>query len=159
MGFKFGSFNSHLPDCRTRHLPSYRHRVTRFPLLRRMDLHSRVATGFVHIVAIIMTTIMIFHIRSKYPVGRKDIVMFYGCTPSQSSLFSHHSHWEPDIPSSFSLPDFALKTLRNCSGSRQYIPALWLPHIVVYLSINRFKFAEDGTPLSLWACNLVDFTD
>lgn len=36
------------------------------------------ATCFVHIVAIIMTAIMILHIRSKYTaVGRKEIVMFF----------------------------------------------------------------------------------
>ena len=36
------------------------------------------ATCFVHIVAIIMTGIMILHIRSKYTaVGRKEIVMFF----------------------------------------------------------------------------------
>jgi len=36
------------------------------------------ATCFVHIVAIIMTAIMIYHIRSKYTaVGRKEIVMFF----------------------------------------------------------------------------------
>ena len=36
------------------------------------------ATCFVHIVAIIMTIIMILHIRSKYTaVGRKEIVMFF----------------------------------------------------------------------------------
>ena len=38
----------------------------------------RPATSFVHIVAIIMTAIMILHIRSKYTaVGRKEIVMFF----------------------------------------------------------------------------------
>lgn len=38
----------------------------------------RLATCFVHIVAIIMTAIMIYHIRSKYTaVGRKEIVMFF----------------------------------------------------------------------------------
>jgi len=36
------------------------------------------ATLFVHIVAIIMTAIMIYHIRSKYTaVGRKEIVTFF----------------------------------------------------------------------------------
>lgn len=36
------------------------------------------ATSFVHIVAIIMTAIMIYHIRSKYTaVGRKEIVTFF----------------------------------------------------------------------------------
>ena len=36
------------------------------------------ATCFVHIVAMIMTGIMIYHIRSKYTaVGRKEIVMFF----------------------------------------------------------------------------------
>ena len=41
-------------------------------------LDAAVATCFVHIVAIIMTGIMIYHIRSKYTaVGRKEIVMFF----------------------------------------------------------------------------------
>ena len=36
------------------------------------------ATCFVHIVAILMTAIMIYHIRSKYTaVGRKEIVLFF----------------------------------------------------------------------------------
>ena len=42
------------------------------------NLRSLLATCFVHIVAILMTAIMIYHIRSKYTaVGRKEIVMFF----------------------------------------------------------------------------------
>ena len=44
----------------------------------RLKLLLLAATCFVHIVAIIMTAIMIYHIRSKYTaVGRKEIVMFF----------------------------------------------------------------------------------
>ena len=45
-------------------------------MIDRLLWHT--ATCFVHIVAIIMTAIMILHIRSKYTaVGRKEIVMFF----------------------------------------------------------------------------------
>ena len=42
----------------------------------RVDTRSSLATSFVHIVAIIMTGIMIYHIRSKYTaVGESDLVL------------------------------------------------------------------------------------
>jgi hypothetical protein len=37
-----------------------------------------IATAFLHIVALLMVTVMIVHIRSKYTaVGRKEIVTFF----------------------------------------------------------------------------------
>lgn len=84
MGLKFGSFDS---LCETAALVVC-------PLLgsdqgieptcysRNVDVGGTLlfqpATLFVHIVAIVMTAIMIYHIRSKYTaVGRKEIVMFF----------------------------------------------------------------------------------
>lgn len=99
------------------------------------------STCFIHIVAIIMTIIMILHIRSKYTaVGRKEILMFFylyavvellaifldsGIIPTSSSVYP----W-------FAAAYTGLVAAAYCC-----------------LLINGFvgfQFAEDGTPLSLW---------
>jgi hypothetical protein len=48
-------------------------------VLHEVSTHtSHVATCFVHIAALGMTAIMLFHVRSKYTaVGRKEIVLFF----------------------------------------------------------------------------------
>jgi len=102
MGFKFGSFNSICqtaalvicplvgtdqgvePQCYSRNIdiagkllfqPCMSFTLRLYHISR---IYSPIATGFVHIVAIIMTAIMILHIRSKYTaVGRKEIVTFF----------------------------------------------------------------------------------
>jgi len=103
------------------------------------------ATCFVHIVAIIMTGIMIYHIRSKYTaVGRREIVMFFwlyaiiellaifldsGIIPTASDVY----------------PWFAAVYTGLIAGT------------YCCLLINAFvgfQFAEDGTPLSLWVLRL-----
>ncbi|KAG6836530.1 hypothetical protein H0H93_007076 [Arthromyces matolae] len=88
MGVEFGSFNS---ICQTAALvicplvgtdqgiePScYSRNVDVGGTMMNICL-VLLATCFVHIVAIIMTAIMIYHIRSKYTaVGRKEIVTFF----------------------------------------------------------------------------------
>ncbi|KAI0318010.1 chitin synthase III catalytic subunit [Amylostereum chailletii] len=99
------------------------------------------STCFVHFVAIAMTAIMIYHIRSKYTaVGRKEIVMFFYL--------------------------YALIELLAIFLDSNIIPtanAVYPWFAAVYtglvaaayccLLINGFvgfQFAEDGTPLSLW---------
>ncbi len=101
MGFKFGSFNSICetaalvicplvgtdqgiePKCYSRNVDvagKLLFQPCTLPLISifSFEFILLAATCFVHIVAIIMTAIMILHIRSKYTaVGRKEIVMFF----------------------------------------------------------------------------------
>jgi len=99
------------------------------------------ATSFIHIVAIIMTAIMIFHIRSKYTaVGRKEILMFFYLYAiiELLALFLDSGI----IPTAnVSYPYFA-------AAYTGLVAAAY-----VALLINGFvgfQFAEDGTPVSLW---------
>jgi hypothetical protein len=51
---------------------------TRYLIVTKDPLTALLATVVIHIVAILMTCIMIYHIKSKYTaVGRKEIVMFF----------------------------------------------------------------------------------
>jgi len=99
------------------------------------------STCFVHIVAIIMTAIMILHIRSKYTaVGRKEIVMFFWMYALIELLAMFLDSGV--IPTS--------------NGSYPWFAAIYtglVASIYFCLLLNGFvgfQFAEDGTPLSLW---------
>lgn len=103
------------------------------------------ATCFVHIVAIIMTGIMIYHIRSKYTaVGRKEIVMFFylyaiiellaifldsGIIPTASPVHP----WFAAVYTGLVAATYCCILINGFVG---------------------FQFAEDGTPLSLWILRL-----
>lgn len=103
------------------------------------------STCFVHIVAIIMTAIMILHIRSKYTaVGRKEIVMFFYL---------------------YALIEFLAIFLDSGVIPTASAPYPWFAAVYTglvaatytCLLINGFvgfQFAEDGTPLSLWFLRL-----
>ncbi|KAH8101410.1 chitin synthase III catalytic subunit [Cristinia sonorae] len=103
------------------------------------------STCFVHIVAIIMTLIMIFHIRSKYTaVGRKEIIMFFYLYAIIELLAIFLD--SGIIPTS--------------NVSYPWFTAVYTGLIAATyccLLINGFvgfQFAEDGTPLSLWFLRL-----
>jgi len=103
------------------------------------------ATCFVHIVAILMTAIMIFHIRSKYTaVGRKEILMFFYLYAIIELLAIFLD--SGIIPTAnVSYPWFAAAYTGFVAGA------------YCCLLINGFvgfQFAEDGTPLSLWLLRL-----
>lgn len=147
MGFQFGSFNS---ICQTAALVIC-------PLVgtdqgiepkcysRNVDVAGKLlfqpSTCFVHIVAIIMTAIMILHIRSKYTaVGRKEIVMFFwmyalieliamfldsGIIPTGNLTYP----WFAAIYTGLVAATYCCLLINGFVG---------------------FQFAEDGTPLSLW---------
>ncbi|KAG8837729.1 Chitin synthase, class 7 [Serendipita sp. 400] len=103
------------------------------------------ATSFVHIVAIIMTAIMIFHIRSKYTaVGRKEIVTFFylyaiiealaifldsGIIPTSNQVYP----WFAAAYTGLVAAEYTCLLINGFVG---------------------FQFAEDGTPLSLWFLRL-----
>lgn len=99
------------------------------------------STCFVHIVAIIMTAIMILHIRSKYTaVGRKEIVMFFWMYALIELLAMFLDSGVIPI-SNASYPWFAAVYTGLVAAA------------YCCLLINGFvgfQFAEDGTPLSLW---------
>jgi len=147
MGVQFGSFNS---ICETAALVIC-------PLVgtdqgieptcysRNVDVGGTLifqpSTCFVHIVAIIMTAIMIYHIRSKYTaVGRKEIVMFFwiyaliellamfldsGIIPTANAVYP----WFTAVYAGLVAAAYTCILINGFVG---------------------FQFAEDGTPTSLW---------
>ncbi|KAJ7637517.1 chitin synthase III catalytic subunit-domain-containing protein [Mycena rosella] len=154
MGVQFGSFNS---ICETAALVIC-------PLVgtdqgiepscysRNVDVGGTLifqpSTCFVHIVAIIMTAIMILHIRSKYTaVGRKEIVTFFwlyafiellaifldsGIIPTSNVVYT----WFAAIYTGLVAAAYACILINGFVG---------------------FQFAEDGTPLSLWLLRISCF--
>jgi hypothetical protein len=156
MGIQFGSFNS---ICETAALVIC-------PLVgtdqgiepscysRNVDVAGTLifqpSTCFVHIVAILMTAIMIYHIRSKYTaVGRKEIVMFFWiyAVIELLALFLDSGI----IPTAnVSYPWFAAV----------YTGLVAAAYCCILINgFVGFQLAEDGTPLSLWllriACLIV----
>jgi len=99
------------------------------------------STCFVHIAAIIMTIIMILHIRSKYTaVGRKEIIMLFymylviaflamfldsGIIPTANAAYP----WFAAVYTGLVASAYCCLLVNGFVG---------------------FQFAEDGTPLSLW---------
>ncbi|KAI1314995.1 Chitin synthase, class 7 [Mortierella claussenii] len=106
------------------------------------------STIIIHIIALVMTAIMIYHIRSKYTaVGRKEIVMFFylymlvtimdlllisGIIPTASNLYPYFTGVHLGLISA----TFWCLLLNGFVG---------------------FQFAEDGTPLSLWSIRISSF--
>ncbi|KIM52140.1 hypothetical protein SCLCIDRAFT_1224018 [Scleroderma citrinum Foug A] len=103
------------------------------------------STCFVHIVAILMTAIMIYHIRCKYTaVGRKEIVTFFwmymliellaifldsGIIPTANTSYP----WFAAVYTGLIASAYCCLLINGFVG---------------------FQFAEDGTPLSLWFLRL-----
>ncbi|PWN49928.1 chitin synthase export chaperone, partial [Violaceomyces palustris] len=103
------------------------------------------ATCFIHIAALIMTAIMVYHIRSKYTaVGRKEIVLFF-------YLYAISEVLAIFLDSAI-IPTYSQVYL--------YFSAVYIGFktaIFWCLLLNGFigfQFAEDGTPKSLWSLRL-----
>jgi len=103
------------------------------------------ATCFVHIAALIMTGIMIYHVRSKYTaVGRKEIITFF--------------YMYAVIELLVLFLDSGI--IQTASAPYPWFAAIYtglIAAIYCCLLINGFvgfQFAEDGTPLSLWLLRL-----
>jgi len=106
------------------------------------------ATSFMHIVALIMTVIMILHVRSKFTaVGRKEIISFFYIYMLLSFIsLVLDSGVIP--PGSSAYPYFA--AVQNGLTSA----------LAVCLLINGFvgfQLYEDGTTLSVWLLRTVSF--
>ncbi|KAK4052421.1 Chitin synthase, class 7 [Microbotryomycetes sp. JL201] len=103
------------------------------------------ATAFLHICALIMVTIMILHIRSKYTaVGRKEIVLFFYLyfVLELVSIFLDSAI----IPTNSSVyPWFAAVHLGLICAT------CWCLLVNGFVG---FQFAEDGTPMSLWSLRI-----
>ncbi|KAJ8660649.1 hypothetical protein O0I10_003697 [Lichtheimia ornata] len=119
---------------------------------RNVDLGGNLvfqpATLVIDVVAIVMTAIMIYHVRSKYTaVGRKEIVLFFYLY--MISVFLEMFLITDVIPSSnAAYPYFAAIHLGVVSAS------FWCLLINGFVG---FQFAEDGTPLSLWSLRISSF--
>ncbi|KJZ72091.1 Chitin synthase export chaperone [Hirsutella minnesotensis 3608] len=109
------------------------------------------AASAMHIVALVMTVVMILHVRSKFTaVGRKEILTFfyiYMCTTFTSLIVDAGAV----PPGSGPYPYFV--SIQNGFSSA----------LMTCLLINGFvgfQLYEDGTPLSVWllrVCSLVAF--
>ncbi|KAF9949141.1 Chitin synthase, class 7 [Mortierella alpina] len=106
------------------------------------------STLIIHVIALAMTAIMIYHIRSKYTaVGRKEIIMFFY------------------LYMLVTIMDFLLTSgiIPTSSEVYQYFTGVHLGLISATfwcLLLNGFvgfQFAEDGTPLSLWSIRISSF--
>jgi hypothetical protein len=103
------------------------------------------ATLVIHFIALIMTAIMIFHIKSKYTaVGRKEIVLFFYM-------------YTLDV-----LIEFLLVSgiIQSSSTIAVYVTALQVGLItstvwcLLFNGLIGFQWFEDGTFLSLWTLRL-----
>ncbi|CAG8559315.1 4498_t:CDS:2 [Ambispora leptoticha] len=106
------------------------------------------ATLIIHVIALVMTSIMIYHIKSKYTaVGRKEMVMFFylymmvtflelllvsGIIPTASTVYPY-----------FTAAHVGLITA-----------TFWC---LLLNGFVGFQLAEDGTPLSLWSIRISSF--
>ncbi|KAF5347046.1 hypothetical protein D9758_011632 [Tetrapyrgos nigripes] len=116
---------------------------------RNVDLGGNLlfqpSTVFVHVVAIIMTIIMILHIRSKYTaVGRKEILtFFYLYAVIQLLAIFLDGAVIPTANAAY--PWFAAV----------YTGLLAAAYCCILVNaFVGFQFAEDGTPLSLWGLRI-----
>jgi hypothetical protein len=99
------------------------------------------ATGFLHILALIMTSIMIIHVRSKYTaVGRKEITSFFYIYMALTTISLILDTGV--IPSNNGAFPFFVAAQNGLASA-----------LVICLLINGFvgfQLYEDGTTLSVW---------
>ncbi|KAK1926070.1 chitin synthase III catalytic subunit-domain-containing protein [Papiliotrema laurentii] len=116
---------------------------------RNVQLGSQIifqpATCFVHIAALGMTAIMLYHVRSKYTaVGRKEIVLFF------------YMYMFVELLAIF-LDSAIIPTANKVYPWFAAVYAGALGALYWCILINGFvgfQFHEDGTPMSLWFLRL-----
>jgi len=106
------------------------------------------ATLIIQLIALVMTTIMIFHIKSKYTaVGRKEIVMFF-------YLYMLTTFLEMLLISGI-IPTAGTPYLYFTAVHVGLVSAtFWC---LLLNGFVGFQFAEDGTPWSLWSIRISSF--
>lgn len=147
MGFTFGKYDEICSEVALIVCPMLGTNLGLEPVCysRNVEINSTIifqpATCFIHIAALIMTVIMVYHVRSKYTaVGRKEIVQFF------------YLYALSEILAIFL--DSAI--IPTYSGAYPFFAAIYVglgTAIFWSLLINGFvgfQFAEDGTPKSLW---------
>ena len=99
------------------------------------------ATLVIHVIALIMTAIMIFHIKSKYTaVGRKEIVLFFYM-------------YAVSVILEFFLVSGIILTSLDAYKWFVAVYISWNMATLWCLLLNGFvgfQWAEDGTAMSLW---------
>ncbi|KAI8926393.1 chitin synthase III catalytic subunit [Entophlyctis helioformis] len=106
------------------------------------------ATLVIHIIALVMTAIMIFHIKSKYTaVGRKEIVLFFYLYAATTVL--EFFVVSGIIPSASSVYPYFVSAHLSLS-----MATLWSLFVNGFVP---FQWIEDGTALSLWALRISSF--
>ncbi|CAD6572105.1 MAG: Chitin synthase, class 7 [Tremellales sp. Tagirdzhanova-0007] len=116
---------------------------------RNVQLGSQVifqpATCFVHIAALGMTSIMLFHVRSKYTaVGRKEIVLFFYMFMFVELLAIFLD--SAIIPTANAVYPWFAAVYAGALGALYWC--------LVMNGFVGFQFHEDGTPMSLWFLRL-----
>ncbi|ORZ03450.1 chitin synthase III catalytic subunit [Syncephalastrum racemosum] len=106
------------------------------------------ATFIINIVALVMTSIMIYHVKTKYTaIGRKEITMFFEMY--LMTLVLEMLLESSIIPTASILyPYFTAAHLGLISAT------LWC---LLLNGFVGFQFAEDGTPISLWSIRISSF--
>ncbi|KAI3625848.1 hypothetical protein CBS9595_001209 [Malassezia furfur] len=116
---------------------------------RNIDINNTIifqpATCIIHMAALFMTAIMVYHVHCKYTaVGRKEIVFFFYLYGLSELLVL--------------FLDSAV--IPTHTGAYRWFTAIYIglkTCIFWCLMLNGFvgfQFAEDGTPLSLWTLRL-----
>lgn len=104
-------------------------------------LTSTTATCFVHIAALAMTLIMLFHVRSKYTaVGRKEIVLFFYIYMFVELLAIFLD--STVIPTSHIVYPWFAGVYAGAVGALYWC--------LLVNGFVGFQLYEDGTPFSLW---------
>ncbi|TXT04991.1 hypothetical protein VHUM_03811 [Vanrija humicola] len=116
---------------------------------RNVQLGSQIifqpATCFVHIAALAMTIIMLFHVRSKYTaIGRKEIVLFFYIYMFVEllAIFLDSSV----IPTSHAVYPWFAAVYAGAIGALYWC--------ILVNGFVGFQLYEDGTPMSLWSLRL-----
>ncbi|WVF66043.1 chitin synthase export chaperone [Kwoniella sp. CBS 6097] len=112
---------------------------------RNVQLGSQIifqpATCFVHIAALGMTAIMLFHVRSKYTaVGRKEIVTFFYMYMFVELLAIFLD--SAIIPTAHAVYPWFTAVYAGAIGALYWC--------ILINGFVGFQFHEDGTPMSLW---------
>lgn len=103
------------------------------------------ATLMIHLVALVMTSIMIFHIKSKYTaVGRKEIVLFFYLYAA--TILVEFFVLSGIIPTSFN--GYLYFVAAHIGLGMATLWALFVNGFV------PFQWIEDGTRLSLWTLRI-----
>jgi hypothetical protein len=115
------------------------------PLFLSIVTLTKTATCFVHIAALAMTAIMLFHLRSKYTaVGRKEICLFFYIYVFVELLAIFLD--STVIPTAHAVYPWFTAVYAGAVGALYWC--------IMVNGFVGFQLYEDGTPFSLWVSHL-----